>query len=258
MSGIPEFTMRARPESVARWTIGRDGRAGPPPAPGAPVPLAYFVFLRVQPILGVSIHALLERDPNRGLYGGVSYRAVRAPRVGERFVASGEVTARRQVGTARGELTLSTLAMRYRTAAGVVIEENVRMVDLPAGPPQVPARGPSRTPVAPKIAELAPVTRTQIAWLTVETGDMNALHLDAPYAATRRYPDVVVPGTLTAALVERELAAALGRPLRSLDLRLQAACYPDEPFALHAAPHEDGLAFELYAGAELRAEGTAA
>jgi hydroxyacyl-ACP dehydratase HTD2-like protein with hotdog domain len=258
MSAIPEFTVHARPESVARWTIGRDGHAAPPPPPNAPLPLAYFVFLRVQPMLGVSIHRLLGRDPDRGLYGGVSYRAARPPRVGEAFLASGEVTATRPVATARGELTLRTLAMRYRTADGVVVEEDVRMVDLPPGPPQPPARGPARAPSAPKIADLAPITRTQIAWLTVESGDMNALHLDARYAAGRQYPDVVVPGTLTVALLERELARALGRPLRALDLRLQAACYPDEPLALHAAARDSGLAFELYAGGELRAEGTAA
>jgi acyl dehydratase len=258
MSAIPEFTLHARPESVARWATGRDARPSPPPAPGTAIPLSYFVFLRVQPILAVSIHALLERDPDRGLYGGVSYRATRLPRVGEALVGSGEIIAERRVSTARGELTLRTLAMRYRTAAGVVLEETVRLVDLPPGPAQPPARGPARASVAPKIADVAPVTRTQIAWLTVETGDMNPLHLDAAYAATRRYPDVVVPGTLTAALVERELATALGRPLRALDLRLAAACYPEEPLALHAAAHADGLAFELVAGAELRAEGTAA
>jgi acyl dehydratase len=258
MSAIPEFALHAAPESVARWAIGRDGRIGPLPAPGTSLPLAYLVFLRAQPLLGVSVHALLGRDPERGLYGGVSYRAARIPRVGESLLGSGEVTSRRQVGTPRGDLTITTLAVGYRVGDELVVEETVRMVDLPAGPPQPPARGPRRAPAGPKVAELAPITRTQIAWLTVETGDMNPLHLDAPYAARRGYPDVVVPGTLTAALVERAITGALGRWPRALDVRLHAACYPGEPLTLHAATAPEGLAFELFAGDELRAEGTVA
>jgi hydroxyacyl-ACP dehydratase HTD2-like protein with hotdog domain len=258
MNAIPEFTVHATPESVARWLIGRDARATPPPQAGAPLPLSYLVFLRVQPILGVSIHALLARDPDRGLYGGVAYRAERSPRVGESFVADSSVSAPREVSLERGRLVLRTLEIRYRAGDATVATESVRMVDLPPGPPQPPARGPQRAPAHPKIADLAPITRTQIAWLTVETGDLNPLHLDAGYAARRLYPDVVVPGTLTVAILERECAQVLGRAPRQLDLRLLAATYPGEPLQLHAAPKDGGLAFELFAGDALRAEGSAA
>ena len=258
MNALPEFQVCATPESVARWMIGRDARLPAPPREGDSLPLSYLVFLRLQPILGDSIHRMLDRDPDRGLYGGVTYRAERAPRVGEVFIARGEVTSRKEIAGARGTMVLRTLQTQYRNAASVVVSESVRMVDLPPGPPQPPPRGPAKPPAFPKVADLAPVTRTQIAWLTVETGDMNALHLDSRYAASRLYPDVVIPGTLTVAILERELERVLGRPPRSLDLRLLAPCFPGEPYALHAGAAEDGLRFQLYAGEELRAEGSAA
>lgn len=257
MSGIPQFSISATPESVARWMIGRDGGVVAPPEEGAPLPLSYLVFLRVQPILGVSIHRLLDRDPDRGLYGGVRYRAERTPRVGEVFIAEGAVTSRREVASARGTLVLRTLETQYRNSASTVVTESVRMVDLPQGPPQAPARGPGRTPALLKVADIPPITRTQVAWLTVETGDLNALHLDSTYAASRLYPDVVVPGTLTVAILERELSRALGRAPRVLDLRLTAASYPGEQWQLHAGAKNGGLDFEVFSGGELRAEGSA-
>ena len=110
----------------------------------------------------------------------------------------------------------------------------------------------------PKVADVAPLTRNQVAWLTVETGDMNPLHLDSSYAASRLFPDVVVPGTLTAAVLERELSQLLGRSLHAFELRLNAASFPGQAFALHAAPKQDGLAYEMYRGDELLAEGSAA
>jgi hydroxyacyl-ACP dehydratase HTD2-like protein with hotdog domain len=257
MSDIPAFELVATPESVSRWQIGRDGRIGPVPRSGTALPLSYLVFLRVQPILGVSIHRLLERDPDRGLFGGVTYRAARVPRVGERFSASGSVTGRKQVSSPRGELTITTLVSSYRDAGSVVVEESVRMVDIPAGPPSPPAPAARRAPRHPKLADIAPITRTQIAWLTVETGDANALHFDPAYAASRLYPDVVVPGTLLAAVIEREAARVLGAPLLELDLRLLAPTYPNEPLALHSSRGAQGLHFELLSGDQVRAEGLA-
>lgn len=260
MAELPAFTVHASPESVARWRIGRDGQVAPPPEAGSPLPLAYLVCLRIQPTLGVSIHALLGRDPDRGLYGGVGYRAVRTPCVGERFAATGAVTAMREVQGPRGTMVLRTLEVCYRaqTESPTVVTEAVRMIDLPPGPPAPPAEGPRREPAHPLAAAIDPVTRTQVAWLTVATGDLNPLHLDSAYAASRRYPDVVVPGTLTTALIEREAAKLLGRPLAALEVRLTAATFPGEALALHASARDGGLAFELYATGSLRAEGSAA
>lgn len=258
MSAMPEFTVRTTPESVARWLVGRDGEIASPPREGSPLPLSYFVFLRMQPLLGVSIHKLLDRDPDRGLYGGVLYRAERAPLVGESFTAAGKITSQRKVASPRGELVLRTLQTDYRDAAGTAVSESVRMVDLPPGPPAPPSPGPAAPPSHPRISDLPAVTRRQVAWLTVETGDTNALHLDSGYAASRLYRDVVIPGTLTVALIERELERALGRAPRMLDLRLLAASFPGEAYTLHAGASDGGLAFELYAGSERRAEGKAA
>lgn len=257
MSGIPAYALGISQESVARWLFGRDGRAAPPPAEGEPVPLAYFVFLRVQPILGVSIHRLLERDPDRGLFGGVAYRAQRPVRVGERLSASAVMTEKKQVRGASGVLSLSTLANTYRNGAGTVLTETVRLVDLPPGPAQPPARGPQRPSPHPKLYEFAPLTRTQIAWLAVETGDMNPLHLDPEYARSRHYPEVVVPGTLLAALAEREAARVLGGALAELEIRLHAPSYPKEPLAMHGTVGAQGLEFEILCRSELRVSGRA-
>lgn len=257
MSELPEFVVTATAESVARWTIGRDGVLAPPPAAGAPLALAYFVFLRMQPLTGVSIHAALGRDPDRGLYGGVAYRAQRTPRVGETFRASSRVVDTREVASARGTLVLRTLETRYAVGGETVVTESVRTVDLPAGPPPAPSSGPRRAPSFAHVAMLAPATATSIAWATVETGDLNPLHLDASYAAARGYPAVVVPGTLIAARAEAALAERLGRALHSFDLRLHAASYPAQAWSLHAEARDGGLAFELFAGDTLRAEGRA-
>jgi len=253
MSVIAAYEVRATPESVSRWQIGRDARLAPPPADGAPLPLSYLMFLRMQPILGVSIHRLLERDPDRGLFGGVRYRAGRLPRVGARYAAAASLTDRKQAG----ELTITTLSNRYSDDGVMIVEETVRMVDLPQGPPRAPGRGPERPPSHPRLVRIGPVSRTQIAWFTVESGDLNPLHFDSSYAASRLYADVVVPGTLLAALVEREAAAALGAPLLELDLRLRAPSYPGDELTLHARPRSAEMDFELFCGAELRAEGRA-
>jgi len=254
---LPEFRVRASVESVARWRIGRDGKLSPPPREGDPVPLAYFVFLRIQPLLGLSIHEHFGRDPDRGLYGGVCYEASRLPRVGEDFVASAVVTSFRELDSLRGRLTFRTLTTDYRDTEGSVLREAVRMIDLPSGPPSKPPQGPTRPPTGQLVSSIPAITRTQIAWLTVETGDINALHLDAYYAEKRHYPHVVVPGTLTVALLERELTRVLGRPLGRIDLRLTAASFPGEDYLLYASPEGDGLTFELYHGNALRAEGSA-
>jgi len=253
VSAIAAYEVRATPESVSRWRTGRDARLAAPPAEGEALPLAYFMFLRLQPILGQSIHRLLDRDPDRGLFGGVRYQAARPPRVGAQYAAAASVTEKKQAG----ELTITTLSNRYSEAGALTVEETVRMVDLPAGPPRTPARGPQKSAAYPRLVPLGPITRTQIAWYTVESGDLNPLHFDYSYAASRLYRDVVVPGTLLAALAEREAAAALGAPLVMLDLRLRAASYPGEDLVLHGRVRGAMLDFELYCGDELRAEGTA-
>lgn len=145
MSAVPAFVVAATPEAVARWRFGRDGVIAPPPPQGSPLPLAFLVFLRLQPQHGVSIHHLLDRDPDRGLYGGVTYRTARTPRVGDSFAAAGSVTDRREAAGPRGTMLLRTFETRYADAAGEVVTEAVRMIDLPPGPPTAPAAGPARS-----------------------------------------------------------------------------------------------------------------
>ncbi len=252
------FTLRITPESLARWHIGRDGRCAKTFPAGAPVPLPYLVFLRAQPVIGQSFHDILDRDPDRGLYGGVSYRLLAPLRVGQTLQAVSDLQDRRIVDAAHGQLTVTTLLTTYHDGDVACATEAVRMIDLPPGPRPPQARPAPRTPDHPQMAALAPITRNQVAWLTVETGDTNALHLDAAYAQARGFSDVVVPATLLTALFERELSGTrAGLATREIDVRYHGPTHPGEALALHAGIHGAGVAFQVFAGDALRAEGRA-
>jgi len=257
MSALPDFAFVATPESLAQWLIGRDGVLVPPPAAGTPIPLSYFFFLRMQPLTGTSIHAALGRDPDRGLYGGVSYRALRPLCVGDRFDATCRVVETREVASPRGTLVLRTLETRYAVAGDTALTERVRTVDIPPGPPVPPPAGLRRSPGFPRIARVPSATATAIAWTMVATGDLNPLHLDPEYAARRGYPGVVVPGTLIAARVEASIAAHRGRPLTTLELRLHAPSFRGELWDLHLADAGGQDGFELFSDGTLRADGRA-
>lgn len=258
MGATARFVLTVTAESVARWLTGRDGTLPTRlPRPGDRVPSAYFVFLRQQPITGRPIHDWLGRDPDRGLYGGVAYTVQRPPRIGETLHASSVVTARRQVASPRGELTITTLTTTYLGEdGGSRLVETVRMIDLPAGPPGAPPAADILTPAAPLLASLPPITRRQVAWTTVETGDLNSLHLDRSYAVGRGFPDVVVPAPLITAMIEREICAA-GSGIASLDIRYQAPTHPETALALHARIEDGTVEFQVLAAGVLRAQGRA-
>jgi acyl dehydratase len=257
MMAPTSFTSTLTPDSVCRWRVGRDGRLGPPPLIGEEVPLSYLVFLRAQPALGISFHELLGRDPDRGLYGGVNYRLLATLRVGQTLAATSEITERRQVESANGILTLTTLLTTYRSDSVVCATEAVRMVDLPAGSPKSAGQKAPREPVHPLLASFPPISRNQVAWLTVETGDMNALHLDVEYARARGFGDVVVPATLITALTERELASDAGERVVELDARYHAPTFPGEVLELHASRQGDEVSHEVFVQGKLRADGRA-
>lgn len=256
------FDICLEPERVGRWLTARDDRIVAPPAHGMEVPLPFLVFLRMQPALGVSIHEWLGRDPERGLYGGVSYSAIRLPRVGETLSATSGVTERRQVPSAMGELTVTTLQTSYHAGRDELVRETVRMIDLPASgrPPAGPGSASSEPEAGrePLLAELPGISRRQAAWMTVETGDHNALHVDPVVASRRGFADVVVPAPLLTALIERELAELLGRHPCRLDVRYQAPTLPDAPLALRG--HREGVqvSFTLSGQGITRATGRAA
>ena len=253
-----DFAIELTPEAYVRWCIGRDGRIQPPPASGDRVPLSYLVFLRAQPVLGVDFRDHLGRDPDRGLYGGVSYRLLQPVRIGQRLQARSVVTARKEVDSPKGLLVITTLLTTWRCDGRDHATEEVRMIDLPPAPQEPPPpqpRGEPHRPAGPVLATVPPITRSQVAWLTTETGDTNALHLDARYAAQRHYPDVVVPATLITAQLQREIEQAAGGMLDSLDVRYLAPTYPGDEPAIHATREGRDLAFEAVAAGTLRAQG---
>jgi hydroxyacyl-ACP dehydratase HTD2-like protein with hotdog domain len=257
---LPEFDVAVTPDSVARWMIARDGRLPEAqPAPGDAVSLSYLFFLRVQPAVCVSIHAELGRDPDRGLFGGVLYEADRGVRVGDCLSADAQVVERKTVDSPNGEMTLTTLRTVYTRADGeTAVIETVRMVDLPPGPARDPADGPPADESYSLAADIGPCTPLQLAWMTVETGDLNRLHLDPAYARSRKFPDVVVPGTLLGPLIEQALEGVFEAPLATFDLRFRAASHPGEALRLHTAADGDGVRFELVGGGCVRAAGRAA
>ncbi|MGE0797798.1 MAG: MaoC family dehydratase [Lautropia sp.] len=255
-----DFELPLTAQAYGRWCFARDQALAAPAAPGTPVPLPFLVFLRAQPIVGVDFHEWLGRDPDRGLYGGVAYRELRPLRVGQCLAARAEVTRRREVASPRGQLTITTLLARYLCDGVEHATEEVRMIDLPSGPPGDAAANPPVAapcdPAHPLLARVPPITRRQVAWLTVETGDVNALHVDAEYAAQRGFPDVVVPATLITALLEREIAAATGRPVQAIDVRYHAPTHPGEVIELYAAASSNPIEFQAIAGGCLKADGS--
>jgi len=265
MEATLQFEVALSAESLNRWKIGRDGGIAAPPLPTERVPLSYLVFLRAQPILGVNFHDLLGRDPDRGLYGGVTYRELAPLGLGQTLQASSAVQGRKVVQTQRGELTITTFVTQYACNGTAHASESVRMIDTPPANNDAQSEASSsgglpaavREPIHPLLCRIAPITHRQVAWLTVETGDINALHLDAHYAAQRGFPDVVVPATLITALIERELESALGRHPVELDVRYSAPSFPRDAFDLYATVTGDTLLFQALVGTSLRAEGKA-
>lgn len=269
MQGLLEFDLTLSAEAFSRWKIGRDDAIPAPPAEGVAsrVPLSYLVFMRAQPVLGVNFHELLGRDPDRGLYGGVTYRLLRPLTVGQVLHAGSAVQGRKVVETPRGPLTITTFLTTYSCDGEIHATESVRMIDTPPEskpemrPETRPDDGAAAAVVAvcepshPLLCRIAPITRRQVAWLTVETGDINALHLDASYAAQRGYPDVVVPATLITALLQREVEAARQRVVSEIDVRYSAPTYPGEQIDLYATISGDELTFQALVGTSLRAQG---
>ncbi len=259
MGQLPDYEIDVTPVSVARWLTARDGALPPNmPAIGNAVPLSYLFFLRVQPAACISIHAALGRDPDRGLFGGVRYDAKAGVSVGDRLVASASITGRETAKSPAGQIAITTLRTNYMNASGdTAVVETVRMVDLPPGPSRPPIDGPPADPEMRQLADIGPCTPLQIAWMTVETGDLNPLHLDPDYARGRQFPNVVVPGTLLAPLIEATLQAAFGEPLGNFELRFRAASYPGEHLQLYTSDDDDGLRFELVGTGCVRASGRA-
>ncbi len=256
---LSPFSIDVSAESVARWMMGRDDRLPDPlPENGDPVPLSYLFFLRIQPVTSISIHEELNRDPDRGLFGGVRYERHRAVRVGDRLSGEAIVTDRKVVESPKGEMLLTTLENTWSAGDGKAVTETVRMVDLPPELPTAPAAGPDADTTLTLMGEPVAFTRRQIAWLTVETGDLNPLHVDADYAKSREFPDVVVPGTLIVPRVEKVLSESWDDALKILDVRFRAPTFPGEAISIHAADDDDGgIKFEVCGGGTVRAAGRA-
>jgi acyl dehydratase len=250
-------------DHAARWFFARDGVWPRSMRIGEPLPMSWAVFLRLQPILGVRIHDLLERDPHRGLYGGVNYRSSKPLSIGQRLDARAIVTDRREMDSPRGRLKVTTLTTTYREKGETVLEEAVQMIDLPAPSTSIagsasPAKVDAREGASGELIAAIDqgFDRTRVAWMTAATGDTNPLHLDRLYAERRGFADVVVPAPLITAWVERALSERHGgAALALLELRYQGATLPDQPLSLHEIPSAGPGKIELRSGDQIRARG---
>lgn len=257
---LPPYSIELSGESYCRWLVGRDD-ALPDTVPqtGTDVPLSYLFFLRCQPAAAISIHTELGRDPDRGLFGGVRYQRHAGISVGDTLSAKATIAERKTVESPRGDMILTTLVNEWSNGDTPAVTETVRMVDLPPGPPSEPAAGPEADVSLGIIGEPASFSRRQIAWLTVETGDLNPLHVDRDYATSRLFPDVVVPGTLIVPFAEKTLATAIGRAIDTIDVRFRAPTYPDEEIIVAARKDTEigDWKFEVVGGGTVRAVGRA-
>jgi acyl dehydratase len=265
MDHVPEieFSVDLSADHAARWFFARDGVWPRSMRIGEPLPMSWAVFLRLQPILGVRIHDLLERDPHRGLYGGVNYRSSKPLSIGQRLDARAIVTDRREMDSPRGRLKVTTLTTTYREKGETVLEEAVQMIDLPAPSTSIagsasPAKVDAREGASGELIAAIDqgFDRTRVAWMTAATGDTNPLHLDRLYAERRGFADVVVPAPLITAWVERALSERHGgAALALLELRYQGATLPDQPLSLHEIPSAGPGKIELRSGDQIRARG---
>jgi len=260
-----QFSLELNADVAARWLYARDGVWPAALAQGDAMPMSWAVFLRLQPVLCRRIHDLLNRDPDRGLYGGVVYRSTRTLRIGDVLDAQSQVTDRREMDSPRGRLTVTTLATRYAVAGRTVLEESVQMIDLPKSVADPGARA-TRATDAPRsdpsllgspIARLEQgFDRSRIAWMTAATGDTNPLHLDRPYAQRRGFDDVVVPAPLITAWVEHQLSNhAGGQSLTHLELRYQGPTLPEQALEIHLSDPQHPERFEVRCAGLLRARG---
>lgn len=257
---LPPFSIDVTAESYTRWLVGRDDALPQTvPEPGDDVPLSYLFFLRSQPAAAISIHRELGRDPDRGLFGGVRYQRHAGFSVGDTLTARATVSDRKSVDSPRGDMVLTTLVNEWRNGDELAVTETVRMVDLPPGPPSEPAVGPAANPDLGIVGEPISFSRRQIAWLTVETGDLNPLHVDRDYATSRLFPDVVVPGTLIVPFAEKMLSSSIGQRIETLDVRFRAPTYPGEEICVAAQKDTEmgDWTFEITGGGTVRAMGRA-
>jgi len=254
---LPPFSLDLSSDCIARFLVARDGvLPSRQPASGDPVPVAALSFLRVQPARCVSVHRLLERDPDRGMFGGVTYHVDGPLYVGQVIAAQSIVTERQQVPSPRGVLTLTTMETMWSAGESVAVVERVRMVDLPpdSGPP---ADGPEDDGTIPAVMRLPGFSRVQVAWMCVECGDLNPLHLDQDYARRRGFFDVVVPGPSVVAAVERDLSTFAGCLLSAVQVRLRAPVFPGQDLDLCVAEEKGQWRFRLVGEGKVKADGWA-
>jgi hydroxyacyl-ACP dehydratase HTD2-like protein with hotdog domain len=215
---LRRFTVTVEPRLVAMHDFGRDGNLHPIPEPGTPAPWSFFTFLRQQLACGKTVHELTNRDPERGLAGGVAYRGDQLA-VGDVVEGSSRFASQRTVHRGAGALVVTEVETRWR-AGGSELVETVTMLDQFG----TTARA-AKDRVAAGGEPLGAVSRVQIGWFTAATEDLQPLHHDPAFAAVRGFDDVLVPGTLLVAKVEKALRAR--GALTALTARFVAPVYPN-------------------------------
>ena len=78
------------------------------------------------------------------------------------------------------------------------------------------------------------ISRVDIAWICVATGDPSSLHLDEKFAQAAGYPSVVVPGTMLLGWIGQYLESWAGgaENLKRWKIRYTAPVWPGERIKL--------------------------
>lgn len=242
------YEMTVEPMSVAGLAYARDGVVPPSPTGGDEVPWAFFTLLRSQFRLGGSLHELMGRDPRRGLMVGIEYAGARQCKIGERVAAEPSLASQRTVERDTSTLILTAVTTRWSSAGENrassdewLLEEVTTMADL-FGHAEPPSPRPPR--VVGDRTELGPISRLRIAWACVATEDLQEVHHDPSMARARGYDDVLVPGTLLAAIAEAHLRAALDS-VDGFRIRFTAPVYPDDHLSFTLQPGGAEREFEF-------------
>jgi len=148
-----------------------------------------------------------------------------------------------------GRLVFVTVRHTIRAGSEVALEEEQDIAYREAAAPGAPKPAPSPAPEGAQWSETVTPDPVLLFRYSALTSNGHRIHYDQPYACEEEgYPNLVVHGPLIATLLQGFAQSC--RPqarLSRFDFRGMAPLFVDRPFALEAAPAEEGGGLSLWA-----------
>jgi acyl dehydratase len=138
------------------------------------------------------------------------------------------MSSQRVIERSDATIVLTSVETAWTTSDGWRLTETTEMADIFGDRTPADERHPT---LFGERVDLGPVSRLRIAWCCTATEDLQDVHHDADLARARGYDDVLVPGTLLAAIAEGALRNRYPS-LEKLSLRFTAPLYPDDALSL--------------------------